>query len=142
MKYYCVILSLLLFVNGCRDVGKSADVLPNKNGSPKISRITQAVGIGQIVPEKDIIQLSSPVNGIVQKIYKNENDSVKQGEKILELEHSVEDAKINQVYKEISTQTSQIKLDETSINDFRIKAQSAAIEKTAWQRRRNTTSRG
>ena len=30
--------------------------------------ITQVVGIGKITPENDIIQLSSPVNGIVQKI--------------------------------------------------------------------------
>ena len=31
------------------------------------------VGVGKIIPENDIIQLSSPVNGIVQKIYKKEN---------------------------------------------------------------------
>ena len=54
------------------------------------SVINQIVGIGKITPEQDIIQLSSPVNGIVYKIIKKENDPVNVGTVILELEHHIE----------------------------------------------------
>ncbi len=92
------------------------------------STVTQVVGIGKIEPESDIIQLSSAVSGIVQKILKKENDSVAAGSAILELDHQVEDAKVRQLSSQVSTQADQIKADEASIEEFAAKYSNALSE--------------
>ena len=88
----------------------------------------QIVGIGKIAPEQDIIQLSSPVNGIVYKILKKENDTVNVGTVILELEHYLEDENIIQISNQLNTQTSQIKVDQASVNEFVAKKSNARSE--------------
>jgi HlyD family secretion protein len=86
------------------------------------------VGIGKIIPENDIIQLSSPVNGIVRKIYKKENDTVAVGTVILELEHQLEDEKIIQLGNQITTQAAQIKVDEANVDELVAKVGNSKIE--------------
>lgn len=78
------------------------------------------VGIGKIIPEKDIIQLSLAVNGIVQKVHKKENDSVSVGTVILELQHAAEDADIARLEQEIKTQNSQIEMESASLRENRV----------------------
>lgn len=78
--------------------------LKEKTGAEKTNdagTVNQVVGIGKIEPESDIVQLSSTVNGIVQKILKKENDSVNEGTPILELEHQLEDGKVKQLVTEV-----------------------------------------
>jgi multidrug resistance efflux pump len=96
--------------------------------------ITQVVGIGKIEPESDIVQLSSPVNGIVQKILKKENDSVSVGTPVLELDHQLEDAKVRQLVTEVNTQADQIKVDEASLGEYEAKYNNATSEVQRLQR--------
>ncbi len=96
--------------------------------------VNQVVGIGKIEPESDIIQLSSPVNGIVQKILAKENDSVGAGTPILELDHKIEDAKVRQLISEVNTQADQIKADEAGIEEFAAKYNNAVSEVQRLQR--------
>jgi multidrug efflux pump subunit AcrA (membrane-fusion protein) len=96
--------------------------------------IYEVIGIGQIVPEHDIIQLSSPVNGIAQKIYKNENDYLSAGTPILELDHQLEDAKVNQLSSEVNTQLQQINADAASVGEFAAKYNNAVAEQQRLQR--------
>ncbi len=99
-----------------------------KENAKKALATTQIVGIGKIVPENDIIQLSSPVNGIVAKIYKKENDTVSVGMVILELEHHLEDAKLIQLNSEVATQAAQINVDAASVGEFEAKYNNAKVE--------------
>jgi multidrug efflux pump subunit AcrA (membrane-fusion protein) len=92
------------------------------------AKMTQVVGIGKIEPENDIIQLSSPVNGVVYKILKKENDSVRAGETILELDHQVEDAKIRQLASQVNTQNAQISADEAGVLEFQAKYNNSVVE--------------
>lgn len=92
------------------------------------------VGIGEIIPEQDIIQLSTPVDGIVKKIYKNENDSVSTGKPILELDHELEDAKVKQLSSEVNTQAAQVNADEASVGDYNAKYNNAVSELQRLQR--------
>jgi HlyD family secretion protein len=103
------------------------------------STINQIVGVGKITPENDIIQLSSPVSGIVQKMYKKENDTVDIGTIILELEHQLEDENINQLINQLQTQSAQINVDQASVNEFVAKKSNAASELQSLQ---NLLSKG
>ena len=87
-----------------------------------------------IVPEKDIVELSSPVNGIATKILKSENDSVSVGTPIIELDHQLEDAKVKQLSSEVATQSAQIKGDDASVGEYEAKYENAVSELQRMQR--------
>ena len=97
MKYYFLLIFLISILTSCNN--KSAKEKLGIENTKQAIAINQIVGIGKIIPENDIIQLSSPENGIVQKIYKKENDTVSIGTVILELDHDLEDARILQSKK-------------------------------------------
>lgn len=103
MKHYLLLMPLVFILASCNN--KSAQEKLEIEKAKQAIAISRIVGIGKIIPENDIIQLSSPVNGIVQKIYKNENDAVNIGTVILELDHELEDAKIVQLRTEVKTQS-------------------------------------
>ena len=132
MKRYVCLLILLLIFNSCanKEVKNKADAGKQKIAGP----VNQVVGIGKIEPESDIIQLSSPVNGIVQKIIKKENDTVTAGMPILELDHQLEDTKVLQISREVNTQADQIKADEASLEEFAAKYNNAITEVQRLQR--------
>jgi len=90
--------------------------------------INQVVGIGKIEPENEIIQLSAEVAGIIRKVYKNENDSVDEGDILLELKHTIEDANILQLKQAVAVQAAQIKVDESAITELQIKYANSSVE--------------
>ena len=73
MKYNYLSILLVLVLLSC-DNKDAKEKLAIENAKQVVA-INQNIGVGKIIPENDIIQLSSAVNGIVQKIYKKENDS-------------------------------------------------------------------
>lgn len=126
MKLIVCLLLLSSILSSCGN-----NRLKEKNTVDKIgdaSTVSQVVGIGKIEPENDIVQLASPVNGIVQKILKNENDSISVGTPILELDHQLEDGKVRQLAAEVNTQTNEIKVDEASIGEYEAKYSNALSE--------------
>ena len=74
------------------------------------------------------------MDGIVQKIYKNENDSVNTGTPILELDHELEDAKVKQLSSELNTQAAQVNADEASVGEYNAKYNNAVSELQRLQR--------
>ncbi len=132
MKRIVCLLSILSIISSCGN-NQSRD----KAAADKINvagTVNQVVGIGKIEPESDIVQLSSPVNGIVQKILKKENDSVSVGSPILELDHQLEDGKVRQLVTEVNTQAAQIKVDEASVLEYDAKYNNAVAEVQRLQR--------
>jgi multidrug efflux pump subunit AcrA (membrane-fusion protein) len=126
MKQYYSILILLSTLISCNN--KSANEKLKSENAKQDLVIDYIVGVGKIIPENDIIQLSSPVNGIVREIYKHENDTVIIGTVILELEHHLEDAKLLQLRNEVATQSAQINVDNASVDEFVAKCNNAKSE--------------
>lgn len=132
MKTYYWQFLLLSICISCSTPG-----VKNKADIGKISQaaiLQQVVGIGKIVPEQDILQLSSPVSGIVTKILVHENDSVLEGSPIAELDHQLEDARVKQLGSEVATQTAQIKADVAGIGEYEAKYDNAVTEQGRLQR--------
>jgi multidrug efflux pump subunit AcrA (membrane-fusion protein) len=132
MKQNLYLLLIFSIFTSCKNNDNSDKIDANK--LKLAASIYQVIGIGKILPEHDIIQLSSPVNGIVQKIYINENDSLSAGTPILELEHQLEDAKVKQVSSEVNTQLKQINADAASIVEYNAKYNNAVTELRRLQR--------
>jgi len=136
---YQRLLSLFLItaLMACND--KEAKIKLALKSATEALSINYIIGIGQIIPEKDIISLSTPVNGIVQKLYLTENDSVNIGTIIMELEHELEDEKINLIRNQINTQAALIKVDEASVSELHPKISNAKLET---ERLQNLMQRG
>jgi len=126
MKLIVCLLLLSSLFSSCGNNELKEKIAADKIGDA--STVNQIVGIGKIEPESDIVQLASPVNGIVQKILKKENDSVSVGTPILELDHQLEDGKVRQLAAEVNTQADQIKVDEASIGEYEAKYNNALSE--------------
>jgi HlyD family secretion protein len=128
--YYPFIL--FLFFISCNKVDKKNEAAGEKAKLEKTGN--RVVGIGMIVPENDIVQLSSSVNGIVKKILKSENDSVSIGTPVIELDHQLEDAKVKQLSSEVVTQAAQINADKASVGEYEAKYENAVSELQRLQR--------
>lgn len=126
MKNYFLLILFVSILNSC-DNKAAKEKLEIEKAKQTIA-INQVVGVGKILPENDIVQLFSPVNGIVQKIYKKENDTVNIGSVVVELEHHLEDEKIMQLNKQLNTQAAQIKVDAASVEEFVAKSNNAQLE--------------
>lgn len=126
MKNYILPASLILFLIFCdNNAAKKKLETENTKHSNSTNHI---IGIGKIIPENDIIQLASPVNGIVQAIYKRENDSVAVGTIILELVHQLEDQKFIHLSNQITTHLAQIKVDLAGVGELEAKITNAQNE--------------
>ncbi len=126
MKNYIIFMLLIFIFTSCNNNAAKEKLEIEK--ARQSNSINYIIGIGKIIPENDIVQLSSPVNGIVQKIYKKENDSVAVGTIILELEHQLEDEKIIQLGNQVTTQAAQIKVDDANVGELYAKFSNAKIE--------------
>ena len=135
MKPGLLITLLACLLITCKN--KSTDNI--NPGSKPFADIQHVVGIGRIEPENGIIQLSAEVGGIIQKVYKHENDTVKAGDIILELKHAVEDANIVQLRKAAAVQKTQIKVDESVIIELQIRFANSSVE---LQRLKNLLAEG
>ena len=130
MKRSVYLVLLLSMFSSCGNKEEKAATEKSKD----TTAANQVVGIGKIEPESDIIQLASPVNGIVQHIMKKENDTVNAGTPILELDHQLEDAKVKQIASELITQADQVKVDEASVGEYDAKYANAVSEVERLQR--------
>ena len=134
MKQRVSILISVFLLAACSNNTTKQQVTTEKANAAIGLSVNQIVGIGKIGPESDIIQLSSQVGGVVQKIYKKENDTVKSGEIVLELDHQVEDAKTKQLAEQLRTQTAQIMADEAAVEEYKAKCNNALSEVQRLQR--------
>ncbi|MDE3212581.1 MAG: biotin/lipoyl-binding protein [Bacteroidota bacterium] len=119
-----LLLSLLWGLYSCQH----KDTQPPAGVSHLAPTLDQVVGIGKIQPEPGIIDLSAETNGIVERVYKHENDTVSPGDLILELDHSVDDAMVMQLQKQIAAQAAQVKADQAAVKEYEVRYQSAATK--------------
>ncbi len=80
------------------------------------------VGIGRIEPEAKIASLYSDVSGVVDSLYINAGDTVKNNQVIISLTHDVESAQLGQAKSKLATQVAQIAANEASYKSLQARA--------------------
>lgn len=125
MKRYTWLVVPLIICAACGN--KESMERTNAPAIPGSAVVNQVVGIGKIEPESEIIQVSSAVNGIVAQVLMKENDTVRAGMPILELNHELEDARVRQLAGEVISEANQIKADEASVSENEVKYSNAAL---------------
>lgn len=81
----------------------------------------EVTGIGRVEPEGEIIPLASMEPGVVTKVMVKQGDKVPAGTLLLELDHDVLNAQIEQGRRRLTTQLARIKTDEKSLQEAQIR---------------------
>jgi hypothetical protein len=72
MKNSLIVVLCLILCSACSNKADEEKLTINK--VQQNTGFFQIIGIGKIIPELDIVFLTSPFNGIVQHLYKKENE--------------------------------------------------------------------
>jgi multidrug efflux pump subunit AcrA (membrane-fusion protein) len=127
LKGFPILLIFWILLGSC-----SQNKNTSQKAEPKIIiqpiHVKEVVGLAEIAPENEIIPISSEIGGVVSLILKKENDSVKKGEIILELNHTINNAKIDQNTSQIKSQMLQIKVDQASVVEYQAKYANAQVQ--------------
>lgn len=111
---FYIITTLSLTGCGNKDAkaadGKSAETAAkstvNRINPSDVSKVT---ALGRVEPEDQITALSMEVPGVVSKLTAKDGDNVKAGNTILELDHSVESARLQLAEARVRTQEEDLK---------------------------------
>jgi multidrug resistance efflux pump len=113
-------VSALLFLAGCGGEDKPK-ANANTTVDPKAVQVREVVGIGKVEPESEITNLAAPVGGVITGVFRNDGDSTRNGEVLLQLDDAIEQARAGRNRAQISTQQSQVALERTRIKDIQVR---------------------
>ena len=123
---------MILYLTACSSGSTAED--HSSNSQDSIDSVTIVSGFGQVRPLHDLIRLTAETNGVVDKILKNEGDSVRTNDTLIVLEHKSQRADIEKLIAEIQTQESVIKTAEIKV---RLARDQLGNKKTYYQRIKN-----
>jgi multidrug efflux pump subunit AcrA (membrane-fusion protein) len=106
----CCISALIVACGGAKKEESTA-----KSDTAAITNVNEVLALGRVEPEGQIVALSSEVTGIVTQVFKNEGDTVTQGEPIIAINPTVKQAEIALAQSKIATKQAQIQVDIAAI---------------------------
>ncbi|MFN8394258.1 MAG: efflux RND transporter periplasmic adaptor subunit [Bacteroidia bacterium] len=128
-KVFLASLALTATLTACGGKDEPADATANATaqntgGPAKVAAVDspeEVTGIGRVEPEGEIIPLASMEPGVVTKVMVKQGDKVAAGTVLLELDHDVLTAQIEQGRRRLTTQAARIKADEKSLQEAQIR---------------------
>jgi len=78
------------------------------------------VAVGKVEPEYEIIDLSSPVGGIVKSVFKRDGERISKGELLVQLDDDIEQSKINETRMQMQSQRNQIDIEQSELKEAEI----------------------
>jgi multidrug efflux pump subunit AcrA (membrane-fusion protein) len=121
---FAMMVGLLAACGGKQADEKAASKPLDKAGLPAMAvdaNVAEVSGIGRVEPEGQIIPLAASDAGIVTKVLVQDGQRVKAGDLLLELDHRILDAQIDQARRRIATQSARIRTDEKSLIDAQLR---------------------
>ncbi len=102
--------------------GQPASEVEPSNGpvDPSALRLTEIIGIGKVEPEHEIINLSATAGGVITRVFKQDGDSVRKDEILLQLDDDLEQARIRELRSQLTTQRAQISIEESSLRSVEL----------------------
>lgn len=124
MKYTLIYLIAILFCS----CNKKEETKPDQKAFAQEIASSAIVGLGRIEPDEKLSSLATEVGGVVVAIHKKENDVIVKDDLIIELEHSVQDAKKAQIKSRIETQRVEINMAQLNLKEHKINVANKQIE--------------
>lgn len=110
----CLLGSTLLFLSSCSNSKQKKSV--SEPASLNTTSVSMVSGFGRIEPLKDMIQLSSEVDGIVIRKIAREGDTLAKGDTIIVLNHAEQRYKVRQLEAQVETQRLTIRSVKAQVN--------------------------
>ncbi|MFH6945068.1 HlyD family secretion protein [Flavobacterium sp. FlaQc-50] len=124
MKYTLIYLIAILFCS----CNKKEGAKPDEKAFAQEIASSAIVGLGRIEPDEKLSSLATEVGGVVVAIHKKENDVIVKDDLIIELEHSVQDAKKAQIKSRMETQRVEINMAQLNLKEHKINVANKQIE--------------
>ena len=112
---------MILVLAGCGTKESAVE----ENPQPIDIEPVQVVGIGRIEPELKLLEISSQTSGFITKITFQPGDTVAKDAVLLELDSSVERAKIAQAEARLQTQIAQIDAAKAALSPVEVRTENA-----------------
>lgn len=122
-----ITLSLLVlsFIVSCGGNAKDKKA-ENPNNPAVLSPVSdKIVGVGKIVPEKEIIQFAAQASGVLKIVYKQENETFKQGEILATLDNDIEASEVSESASRIAIQLQELIVAKATIAEYEAKLSNA-----------------
>ncbi|MFC2168759.1 HlyD family secretion protein [Acidobacteriota bacterium] len=130
-----ILVLMVIILAGCGSKEEEQQVtLPLENMKP-----VQVVGIGRIEPALKLLDITSQTSGIITLIPFQPGDSVAKDEFIIELDSTIEKARIAQAQARIQTQIAQIDTARATLNPVKVRMENA---KTVFERTKTLFEQG
>lgn len=126
------LLPALLLLAACQN--KTAEPAPVST-----PEVVEVIAIGRVEPASKITAIGTQVNGVINRLYVQEGDSVKKGAPLLELAHEYEDAQLKQAKAKLVTQQAEIETVKAQLASAEIKADNL---RSRLQRLKNMVQQG
>jgi multidrug resistance efflux pump len=124
MKDYFLLLAIGLFLVACGEED-SQQKQPPPTTQQVAAEVDKIVGIANVEPFGKLLPLSSEVNGVVTEIFKEANQKVNQGEKLIALDYKVEQTQLVQAQSKLRTQQAVIKAAQATLASLEVKRANA-----------------
>lgn len=120
-KKITLLLAIATIVISC---GENAEEKKAENTSETkvvVIESDKIVGVGKIVPEKEIIQFAAQVSGVLKTVYKQENETFKQGEVLATLDNAIETSEVSESASRIDIQKQELNVAKATIAEYEAK---------------------
>ena len=113
IRWLCFMSSIFLFLSSCGKSKQKKSV--SEPASLNTSSVSIVSGFGRIEPLKDMIQLSSEVDGIVIRKVAQEGDTLAKGDTIIVLNHAEPRYRVRQLVAQVETQRLTIRSEKARV---------------------------
>lgn len=124
MKDYFLLLAIGLFLVACGEEDPQQKQ-PPPTTQQVAAEVDKIVGIANVEPFGKLLPLSSEVSGVVTEIFKEANQRVTRGEKLIALDHKVEQTQLAQALSKLRTQQAVIKAAQATLASLEVKRANA-----------------
>ncbi len=112
MKNHWILFAVSLLVVAC---GKKEEQLPATPQTAREVAITEVVGLATVEPANRIATLSPEASGVIAHIEVSPSQQVKKGQLLFEMNHSIEEAQLQQARSKVKTQEDAIRVAEMNL---------------------------
>lgn len=120
MKNGCCILVMVLTLASCGDKKNKEETTAKADSIPKPTTKNQILGVARIEPEDGIMSLTAGTSGRVLSVMIEDNQAVKKGQVLLDVEVILENAQLRQAQSKVGTQQATIAANQATLEALKI----------------------
>jgi HlyD family secretion protein len=125
IKIGCLILVMVTILVGCGDKKAKEELAAKADSIPKPTTKNQILGVARIEPEDGIMSLTAGTSGRVLNVLIDDNQGVKKGQLLLNVEVVLENAQLHQAQSKVSTQQATIAANQATLESLKVSQKNA-----------------